>query len=198
MHVLPTSSGRVTATLATLSLVFAGCAGGVEPTDPAKGSTASPGAVASTDPRSAGTSPAAPTEGTAGGSASGGDTGPAAAPGEGRFQVNGTIYALTITDCKFTTDGPTKGTFSVKGTEAGGAPFDMTQFFLSDKWSQTSVELDLAATKIYVIRSGSREGATPAVVHGANVTWIESYRELDPAANSQVEVGEGVLNLTCR
>lgn len=66
-----------------------------------------------------------------------------------------------------------------------------------DKWSQTSVQLDFGPTNIYVIRSGTREGAVPATVDEANIAWIEGYRDLDVAANSQVDLGQGVLNLTC-
>ncbi len=196
MHTPTTRSGRATAALATLSLVLAGCSGGgetIDPTsDPATSSAVAPSAAAS----GAGTPPAASPEATSGGSG-GGDTGPAADPGEGRLEVNGKTYALTISECKFTDDGPSKGTFDVNGTEASGASFEMTQFYLGDKWSQTSVQLDFGPTQIYVIRSGTREGAVPATVDGTNVTWIESYRELDVAANSQVDLGQGVLNLTC-
>ena len=194
MQTLATRSGRATAALATLGLVLAGCSGGGETTDPTadpeKSSAAAPSAMGAASP-----SAAATTASSAG--PVGGDTGPAANPGEGRLEVNGTTYALTISECKFTDDGPTKGTVDVKGTEASGASFDMTQFYLGDKWSQTSVQLDFGPTQIYVIRTGTSEGAVPATVDGRNVTWIESYRELDVAANSQVNLGEGVLNLTC-
>jgi len=196
VHMLSTGSGRVISTLATLSLVITGCSSDGGSTDPTGGSASTATIAPSAGSSDPGTS-AAPTEAPPEGSSSGGDTGPAAAPGEGRLEVNGTTYALTISECKFTTDGPTKGTFEVRGTEAGGAPFEMTQFYLSDQWSQTSVQLDLGATKVYVIRSGVREGAVPATVDGQNVTWIESYHELDEAANSQVALGDGVLNLTC-
>ncbi len=207
MNVLSPRPGRATAALATLSLAIVGCSSGAGSTDPtsevaasnAGAPTAEPDGPAATmaDPGSAETPAEASPEATPEGAAGGGDTGPAAAPGEGRLVVNGTTYALTISECEFTTDGPTKGTVDIKGTEASGASFEMTQFYLGDEWSQTSVVLDLGPTKVYVQRSGAREGAVPAVVDGANVTWTESYRELDEAANSQVELGEGVLNLTC-
>ena len=125
------------------------------------------------------------------------DVGPAAAPGEGRLQVGGKTYDLTIASCKFNGDGPAEGTFEVKGTDADGHNFEMTQFFLGGDWSQSDVQLDLDKTKIYVISSSAREGAEPATVDGKNVTWVTSFRELDEAANSQVDLGEGTLNLTC-
>ena len=195
MQTLTTRSGRAVAALATFSLVLAGCSGGGETTDPTR-DPAKSSVAPSADTSAAGTPPAASTPPSRAGPM-GGDTGPAADPGTGRLEVNGKTYSFTISRCKFNDDGPSKGTFDVKGTEASGASFDMTQFYLGDKWSQTSVELDFGPTKIYVIRSGVSEGAVPATVDGTNVTWIESYRELDVAANSQVAVGEGVLNLTC-
>ena len=196
MHTPTTRSGRATAALATLSLVLAGCSGGGETTDPTPDPAKSSSVASSADSGGAATPSAAAPEAPSGGTG-GGDTGPAADPGEGRLEVNGKTYALTISDCKFTDDGPTKGSFEVNGTEGTGASFDMVQFYLGDDWSQTSVQLDFGPTQIYVIRSGTREGAVPATVDGSNVTWIESYRELDVAANSQVDLGEGVLNLTC-
>ena len=195
MQTLTTRSGRAVAALATFSLVLAGCSGGGETTDPTR-DPAKSSVAPSADTSGAATPPAASTPPSSAGPV-GGDTGPAANPGEGRLEVNGKAYALTISECKFTDDGPTKGTVDVSGTEASGASFDMTQFYLGDKWSQTSVQLDFGPTQIYVIRSGTRAGAVPATVDGKNVTWIESYRELDVAANSQVDLGEGVLNLTC-
>ncbi len=200
MHLLSITSNRASAALATLGLVLAGCASdgsGGPTTDPGSAvpqTSAAPGAP-SADPGESTASapaPAAPTE-----ASTGGDVGPAAAPGEGRLVVNGTTYALTIDECTFNADGPAKGTVEVRATENSGGAFSMTQFYLNDKWSQTSVQLDFGATNIYVIKTGSSAGATPATVDGANVTWIEEYRELDVAANSQVNVGAGVLNLTC-
>ncbi len=195
MQTLSTRSGRATAALAALGLILAGCSGGGEATDPtvdpAKSSSVAPSSAA------AGESPAAASQDVPSGGSGSGDTGPAADPGTGRLEVNGKTYAFTISKCKFTDDGPSKGTVDVKGSEASGASFEMTQFYLGDKWSQTSVQLDFGPTQIYVIRSGASEGAVPATVDGTNVTWIESYHELDVAANSQVAVGEGVLNLTC-
>ncbi len=200
MHTLSTRSGRATAALATLSLVLAGCSGGGEATDPtidpAKSSSIAPSASSGGESPAAASPVAASPAATSGGSGSG-DTGPAADPGTGRLEVNGKTYSFTISKCKFTDDGPSKGTVDVKGTEASGASFEMTQFYLGDSWSQTSVQLDFGPTQIYVIRSGASAGAVPATVDGTNVTWIESYHELDVAANSQVAVGEGVLNLTC-
>jgi hypothetical protein len=195
------SSGRVAAALTSLSLVLAGCAGGGGVTDPTADPASDPTATATAAPAAsagAGDPPdaasAAPaTDAPAGG----GDTGAPAAPGEGRLEVGGTTHAFTISECDQRDDGPTKGTVEVRGTTTDGATFAMTQFYLNDKWSQTSVEIDDGSTKIYVIRSGTREGAVPATVDGSNVTWIEQFRELDLAANSQVDLGTGVLNLTC-
>lgn len=196
MHLLSTIPSRAIAAIAVLGLIAVGCSTGGGSGDATAG-PASPTAVTpGAEPTSGDGTPTAPTEAPTEGSA-GGNVGPAAAPGEGRLDVNGTTYPLTISSCEFTNEGPTKGTFEVRGTGPDGAAFEMTQFYLSDKWSQTSVQLDFGATNIYVIRSGTREGAVPAAVDGMNVTWIESYRELDVAANAQVELGEGVLNLTC-
>ncbi len=111
------------------------------------------------------------------------DTGPAAAAGQGSSDVNGTTYALTIASCKFNGEGLPEGKFEVNGKDSDGHDFEMTQFYLNGDWSQSDVQLDLGPTKIYVIRSSAREGAAPAVVDGQNVTWVESYRELDDAAN---------------
>jgi hypothetical protein len=197
VHTHSSMSGRATVALATIGLVLAGCSGGGETSDPTREPAESSATAPSAEPGGAGASPAASAPATSGGSAGGGDTGPAAAPGEGRLEVNGETYALTIGECKFQTDGPTSGTVEVRGTEASGAAFAMTQFYLGDKWSQTSVQLDFGPKKIYVIRSAAREGAVPAVVDGTNVTWIETYREFDVAANAQVDLGQGVLNLTC-
>ena len=200
MHVYPISSGRTAAALATLSLVFAGCSSGEDAgASPVNTSTTAPG-TPSAEPGGAGATPAsseAPASAAGGTGNGGGDTGPAAAPGTGRFVVNGTTYDITITECSFQDDGPTKGSFEIKGTEAGGASFDMVQFYLSDDWSQTSVQLDFGPTNIYVIRSSATEGASPATVDGSNVTWIETFKELDVAANSQEARGQGVVNLTC-
>jgi hypothetical protein len=139
-----------------------------------------------------------PTKASGGGSSSG-DTGAAAAPGTGRFEVGGKTYTLAITECKFNDEGPSKGTFEVKATADGGAKFDMTQFYLNDKWSQTDVQLDVSPTsKIYVIRGRSSAGAEPAKVDGKNITWVEKFRDLDGPANTQKDVGEGKLNLTCQ
>jgi hypothetical protein len=197
VHTQPSRSGRAAAGLATVGLVLAGCSGSAEPGDPTREPAESSSAAASAERSAAAASPVASPSAGSGGSEGGGDPGPAAAPGEGRLVVNGTTYELTISECTFRDDGPSKGSFDVSGIEAGGASFEMTQFYLGDEWSQSSVQLDFGPTQIYVIRSGTREGATPAVVDGGNVTWIESYRELDVEANSQVELGEGVLNLTC-
>lgn len=193
MNLPSAKPARALALVATIGLIFVGCTGGGGASDPATGPTSAPGAPASAAPTGGDASPDSPPAATPGTV----DAGPAAAPGEGRLDVNGTSYALTITECEFTDDGPTKGTFEVRGTGPDGATFEMTQFFLSDKWSQTSVQLDFGPTNIYVIRSGTREGAVPAAVDEANITWIESYRDLDVAANSQVDLGQGVLNLTC-
>jgi len=57
--------------------------------------------------------------------------------------------------------------------------------------------VEFPRSKIHVIRTDSSAGAVPAAVGGRTVTWIERHRELDPAANTHVELGEGVLNLTC-
>jgi len=197
VHTHSSMAGRATAALTTIGLVLAGCSGGGDTSDPTREPAESSAIAPSAEPGGAAASPIASPAATSAGSGGGGDTGPAAAPGEGRLEVNGETYALTITECMFQADGPTKGTFDVNGTEASGATFEMTQFYLGDEWSQTSVQLDFGPTQIYVIRSGTREGAVPATVDGANVTWIETYQELDVAANSQVDLGEGVLNLTC-
>jgi hypothetical protein len=125
------------------------------------------------------------------------DAGPAAAPGAGRLEVGGKTYDLTIASCEFNGEGPAEGSFEVTGSDSDGHDFEMTQFFLNGEWSQSDVQLDLGKTKIYVIRSSASDGAEPAAVDGSNVTWVESYRELDEAANAQVELGEGTLNFTC-
>ena len=196
MHVLSRKSGAGLSTLATLMLVLAACSGGSAGTGDAAaepaGSVAAPSPAAQGEDESADPTPAdTPAVAVA-------DTGPAAKAGQGRFDVNGASYALTITECKFNGEGPAEGTFEVKATDADGHDFEMTQFYLNGDWSQTDVQLDLGPTMIYVIRSSASEGAAPAMVDGANVTWTESYRELDEAANSQVEIGTGTLNLTCK
>jgi hypothetical protein len=176
-------------------LILAACSDGSAGTDdpvaePA-GSVAAPSPAAPEEDESADPTPAeTPAVAVA-------DTGPAAKAGQGRFDVNGTTYALTVTECKFNGEGLAEGSFEVKATDADGHDFDMTQFYLNGDWSQTDIQLDLGPTMIYVIRSSASEGAVPATVDGTNVTWTESFRELDEAANSQVEIGTGTLNLTC-
>ena len=41
------------------------------------------------------------------------------------------------------------------------------------------------------------EGTLTATVDNGNVTYVETYRDLDEPANSQEEIGAGTLNLTC-
>lgn len=147
-----------------------------------------------------GSSGSIPTAASGGGSGSGSaDTGPAAEAGMGRLEVGGKTYALTVTECEFIDDGPTKGTVEAQGAGPDGATFDFTQFVLNDKWSQTSMEYDYngGAKKIYVILSSASKDAEPASVDGSNVSWVASYRDLDVAANKQEELGDGKLNFTC-
>jgi hypothetical protein len=181
------------AVAATLATMAAACGGAAAPET--NGPTA--GATPTSDPAStqpAGSTPAAtPPPG-----GEGPDTGAPAAPGEGRLEVGGAVYSFTIDECDFTTDGPTAGSFEVSGTTADGSTFEMVQFFLGGNWSQTSVDLDDPGSKrVYVIRNRAAEGAQPASIDGTNVTWVETYFELDEAANSQTSIGEGVVNLTC-
>jgi len=195
VNALSSRTAVIPSTLALLALALAGCSGGSdgagdaaqEPAGTESSSAPSPEGMASTDPTPNDTSEAATAT----------DTGPAAAPGEGAFEVNGTTYALSISECTFNEDGPAEGTFEVTGTDADGNDFEMTQFYLNGDWSQTDVLLDLGGTQIYVIRSSAREGSAPAAVDGKNITWVESFRELDVDANAQVELGTGTLNLTC-
>ena len=187
-------SGTSLSTLAALTLVLAACssgsAGASDPAAEPAGSVAAPDS-----PEDAGAGSADPTPEETPATA---DTGPPAKAGEGQFVVNGATYALTVTECSFNGEGPADGSFEVRATDADGHDFDMTQFYLNGDWSQTDVQLDLGPTMIYVIRSSASEGAAPAQVDAKNITWTESYRELDEAANSQVDVGTGTLNLTCK
>ncbi len=178
------------ALLLGLVFAFAAACGGDDDDDAAGDTTGG-----ENTPGSSGSNPTANT-----GSGSGsGDTGPAAAPGEGRLEVGGKTYKISITECKFNDSGPSKGTIEVKGTADGGGVFDMTQFFLNDKWSQTDISLDVSEhSKIYVIRGRSTAGAEPAKVDGKNITWVEKFRDLDGPANTQKDIGEGKLNLTCK
>ena len=190
-------SGTSLSTLAALTLVLAACssgsAGASDPAAEPAGSVAAPDS-----PEDAGAGSADPTPEETPATDTVADTGPPAKAGEGQFVVNGATYALTITECRFNGEGPADGSFEVRATDADGHDFDMTQFYLNGDWSQTDVQLDLGPTMIYVIRSSASEGAVPAQVDAKNITWTESYRELDEAANSQVEIGTGTLNLTCK
>lgn len=212
MNALATKTGMVIPALATLALAVAGCSGDGSGQEEAGGESA-PAAVMSSAADGGGDDPPADEamsdEGAADDAAADpaaeeeaepaamADAGAPAAPGQGTLDVGGTTYDLTIAECTFNEDGPSEGTFEVKGSDAEGHNFEMTQFFLNGDWSQSDVQLDLDNTKIYVISSSSREGAEPATLDGQNVTWVVDFRELDEAANSQVELGSGVLNLTC-
>ena len=92
MHVRSTLSARAVTALAALSLVFAGCSSGGGSSDPTP-DPASSAAVAPTAEPGGGDSarcgPGCDVRIDAGSSGPGGDTGPAAAPGEGRLEVNG-------------------------------------------------------------------------------------------------------------
>jgi hypothetical protein len=204
---LATKTGLIIPALATLALALAGCAG--ETSAPAgAGVESAPAAVEASAATDGGDDPPAdaaaaedvaedPAPEEASEAAAMADAGAPAAPGQGSLDVGGTTYDLTIASCTFNDDGPAEGTFEVKGSDADGHNFEMTQFFLGGDWSQSDVQLDLDNTKIYVISSSARDGAEPATVDGKNITWVADFRELDEAANSQVELGSGVLNLTC-
>ena len=197
MHVISSKPGASLLAVAGLTLMLAGCSSDSADTgDPVADavesmvapSASADGQEASADPEPA-EEPAADTVA---------DPGPAAEAGEGSFEVNGTTYALKVTECTFNDEGLSEGTFEIAATDADGHPFEMTQFYLNGDWSQTDVQLDLGPTMIYVIRTAASEGAAPAEVNGTNVTWSESYRELDVAANSQEDIGTGTLNITCK
>ena len=180
------------ALVAALSLSIAAACGGDDDDDSSGDTTG--------DQNTPGSSSSNPTTASGSGSGSGsGDTGPAAAPGEGRLEVGGKTYALTITECTFNASGPSKGTVEAQGTGPDGAKFDFTQFVLNDKWSQTDMSYDYNgdAHKIYVIVSSATKGASQATVDGKNVSWVATYRDLDVAANKQENIGEGKLNFTC-
>ena len=208
MNLLSVKSGIALSALATLTLVVAACSGDSagasdSTTEPAPSAVVS-SAAADADDGSAGEDAAteeeaseAPAPEEASDEVAVVDAGPAAAPGAGRLEVGGKTYDLTIASCEFNGEGPAEGSFEVTGSDSDGHDFEMTQFFLNGEWSQSDVQLDLGKTKIYVIRSSASDGAEPAAVDGSNVTWVESYRELDEAANAQVELGEGTLNFTC-
>ncbi|MGE3073084.1 MAG: hypothetical protein AB7N24_03085 [Dehalococcoidia bacterium] len=184
------------ALLATLILALSVACGGDDDDDDAPGEdTGTTPNSSSSNPTSSSSNPAL----TNGGSHAG-DTGPAAAAGTGRFEVGGKTYALTIGDCTFNNDGPTKGTIEAQGTSDDGIAWDFTQFYLNDKWSQTSMELDYdnEAHKIYVIATAAGKGNEPAGIDGKNVSWIAPYRDLDVAGNKQESIGEGKLNFTCK
>ena len=192
MHMFARTPERAIAAMAALGLVVTGCSSGsgsaeapTEPSAPA----AVPASAEGVD-----SSPEATPEVEAAPADVG--VGPAAAAGEGTLTVNGTTYPLTITSCSFSGEGPADGSFEVDGTTDGGT-FEMGQFFLNGDWSQTSVQLDLGAHKLYVIRTASSGGAVAATVDNGNVTYVDAYRDLDEPANSQVEIGQGTVNLTC-
>lgn len=127
-----------------------------------------------------------------------GDAPEPAAPGEGTLEVDGNVYTFAIDECEFAEDGPTEGSFDVRGTAPDGGTFEMTQFYLNESWSQTQVMLDIEGpTELYVIVSGASADGEPATVAGTNVTWTADYYDFNPTENSQVGVGPGVLNLTC-
>ncbi|MGE0601167.1 MAG: hypothetical protein AB7J35_17565 [Dehalococcoidia bacterium] len=173
---------------------FTACGGDDDDDSSGDDSGSSPNS-SSSNPTSSSNNPAL----TNGGSGPG-DTGPAAAPGTARLEVNGKTYSLTIGDCQFNETGPSKGTISADGTGDNGITWDFTQFFLNDKWSQTSMELDYdnEAHKIYVIATAAGKGNEPAAVDGKNVSWIAPYRDLDVSANKQENIGDGKLNFTCK
>ncbi len=208
MELVSIKSGMTLSTVAALAFAVSGCSGDGEGASDSS-SQSGPAAVMSSAPAEMEDGSAeedsameeSASEESASGEASEAaaavDAGPPAAAGEGRLVVGGTTYDLTIESCKFNGEGPAEGTFEVKGSDADGHDFEMTQFFLGGEWSQSDVQLDLGKTKIYVIRSSASDGAEPAAVDGKNVTWVESYKELDEAANAQVDLGTGTLNLTC-
>jgi hypothetical protein len=120
---------------------------------------------------------------------------PAAAPGTGTLELDdGRAFAITVTECEF----QPSGTFEIKGTSDQGSEFDMTQFYLSDEWSQTDASIEFPnRDQIYVIVSSSTPDAEPATVDGKSVTWVQTFRELDESANAHVYTGKGTLSLTC-
>lgn len=119
----------------------------------------------------------------------------AAAPGTGTLELaDGRSFTITVSECEFQ---PT-GTFEIKGTSDNGAEFDMTQFYLNDKWSQTDASIQYPnRDQVYVIVSAASPDAEPATVDGKSVTWVQTFRELDESANAHVYTGEGTLSLTC-
>jgi hypothetical protein len=196
MHAISRKPGASLSALAGLTLMLAGCSSdSADTSDPVADAAESMVAPSAADDGQETSADPAPAEDPAADPVA--DPGPPAKAGEGSFQVNGTTYALKVTECTFNDEGLAEGTFEIAATDADGHPFEMTQFYLNGDWSQTDVQLDLGPTKIYVIRSAASDGAAPAEVNGTNVTWSETYRELDEAANSQQEIGTGTLNITC-
>ncbi len=120
---------------------------------------------------------------------------PAAAPGTGTLELDdGRAFAIVVTECEF----QPSGTFEIKGTSDQGSEFDMTQFYLSDEWSQTDASIEFPnRDQIYVIVTRATPDGEPATVDGKSVTWVQTFRELDESANAHVYTGKGTLSLTC-
>ncbi len=183
------------------SLALVGCGGGgtsgsaaqAEPT-----STAADTDVATStdeDLQETAAPTATETSSESGSGADSNEAGPAAAPGTGTLDLGDKVYAITVTECTFQ---PT-GTVEVKGTTDDGSTFDMTQFYLGDKWSQSDLEVDNGKIKVYTLASSASEGAEPATVTGKRVIWTREFRTLDVAANAFAgPARQGTVNLTCK
>ncbi len=122
-------------------------------------------------------------------------SGPAPAPGKGSLVLDdGRVFALTVSECEFQPNG----TFQIDGTSDKGSTFEVVQFYLGDKWSQSSVNIVLPnSDQVYVIVSNATEGAEPITVDGKTLSWTQTFRELDESANRHVYTGQGTVQVTC-